>query len=460
MEEAPKPTYQDELEWCISQLETGLLRLNPTPKEAEETQCILGVLRSRKAPLLKKRQVMHRVFGDYQLKMAEERQKAAKAAMKSENTMQIQPGDALSSGSVVYQKQSSRSSAAPTSWFAPSDNSFQFDFVLSERTSEEMDGTVGEACAVDDSREWSPGNGPLGTLDFSTGTKKPEFAFNFVIPDVLPLPSVAADLGSEAAIEATTEVDPTSQNAMVTMPENAAFPKPDKSDAMGSTSKRDGEDPVREVSKSEAAQVAIMETKETKLTVTAGGSSKRKKKKKPPPSKVAHSDNVNGDSKLHGKGTSNQAEMCQSDDQMKREVDWCVEQLELGLKTRKSTPKQMDEALRAIKTLRSEKAVLAKKRQLMRALFGDYRTKIAEERQKQLKLMQAASKAARIAEVADDASRKSSRVFRKSAVMTRTNQRPAESFPPPPTPATSTGATETCSFVLTPSQEEFRFNFF
>lgn len=31
--QAPKPTFQDELEWCITQLETGLLRLNPTPKQ-------------------------------------------------------------------------------------------------------------------------------------------------------------------------------------------------------------------------------------------------------------------------------------------------------------------------------------------------------------------------------------------------------------------------------------------
>lgn len=51
-------------------------------------------------------------------------------------------------------------------------------------------------------------------------------------------------------------------------------------------------------------------------------------------------------------------------------------------------PDSVDEALRTIKTLCSEKAVLAKKRQVMRAMFGDYRKKMAEEKQKQLKLMQ------------------------------------------------------------------------
>lgn len=48
-----------------------------------------------------------------------------------------------------------------------------------------------------------------------------------------------------------------------------------------------------------------------------------------------------------------------------------------------------EEALRAIKTLRNDKAPLVKKRQVMRTLFGDYRKKMEEERCKQLKLMQA-----------------------------------------------------------------------
>lgn len=49
----------------------------------------------------------------------------------------------------------------------------------------------------------------------------------------------------------------------------------------------------------------------------------------------------------------------------------------------------VDEALRAIKTLCSDKAPLVKKRQLMRAMFGDYRKKMEEELCKELKLMEA-----------------------------------------------------------------------
>jgi len=48
----------------------------------------------------------------------------------------------------------------------------------------------------------------------------------------------------------------------------------------------------------------------------------------------------------------------------------------------------VEEALRAIKTLRNDKAPLVKKRQLMRAMFGDYRKKMEEELCKELKLME------------------------------------------------------------------------
>lgn len=47
-----------------------------------------------------------------------------------------------------------------------------------------------------------------------------------------------------------------------------------------------------------------------------------------------------------------------------------------------------EEASRALKTLRSSKAPLAKKRQLMRTMAGDYRKKMEEEKGKQFKLIQ------------------------------------------------------------------------
>ncbi|NWH69185.1 CH033 protein, partial [Geococcyx californianus] len=143
----------------------------------------------------------------------------------------------------------------------------------------------------------------------------------------------------------------------------------------------------------------------------------------------------------------------QSDDQLRKEVDWCVEQLELGLKTQKSTPKQAEEALRAIKTLRNDKAPLVKKRQVMRAVFGDYRKKMEAERCKELKLMEAAAKSARIVEMKGNA-HKNCRFFRRRSEASRTRQDSAGS--PPESPRTF----NTDSFKFTASQEEFHFNFF
>lgn len=47
-----------------------------------------------------------------------------------------------------------------------------------------------------------------------------------------------------------------------------------------------------------------------------------------------------------------------------------------------------EEASRALKTLRSSKAPLVKKRQVMRAMAGDYRKKMEDESKKQYKLIQ------------------------------------------------------------------------
>ncbi|KAL8175175.1 UNVERIFIED_CONTAM: hypothetical protein K2H54_015136 [Gekko kuhli] len=455
MEEAPRGTFQDELEWCISQLETGLLRLHPTPEQVEESQRVLRVLRSRKAPSVKKRQVMHRVFGDYRLKMAEERKRTTEAAVKPEK-VQIEPGDAFGSGSVVYRKQSGQPAEA-SSWFTPSDNSFQFGFDLPERAPEDTDGTTEEANGVVDTWEQLAGNIPStrevqqAMLHFPTGTQEPEFAFNFVIPDGLQ-PAPAADLSLEDVAEATAEKDALSRKAMKTL-DSSASPKPNRLDAGSGRDQRNEEDPSLEV-----AQEAVMEKKETTHKevniAAAGGSSKRRKRRKQP-SKVEPHKNVNEGSRLHVKAAPDQTEVCQQpEEQVKREVEWCVEQLELGLKTQKSTPKQRDEALRAIKTLRSEKAVLAKKRQIMRLMFGDYRKKMAEERRKQLKFMQAASKTARITEVPEDTRRKSSRVFRKSVEVAGKSQNSEDPL------LHFTGTANACSFRFTPSQEEFQFNFF
>ncbi|NXT55028.1 CH033 protein, partial [Pluvianellus socialis] len=194
---------------------------------------------------------------------------------------------------------------------------------------------------------------------------------------------------------------------------------------------------------------------------TADGAAQKKKKKKPKTSvnnKETEETDIKGRTKAEAnrcqnKDTSHQNEISQqSDDQLWKEVDWCVEQLELGLKTQKATPKQVEEALRAIKVLRNDKAPLAKKRQLMRSMFGDYRKKMEEEWCKELKLMETAVKSARVMEVKGNI-RKNCQFIRKCSRACRKSQGSAGS------PSESPRTLNIGIFKFTTSQEEFRFNF-
>lgn len=122
-------------------------------------------------------------------------------------------------------------------------------------------------------------------------------------------------------------------------------------------------------------------------------------------------------------------------EQLARELAWCVEQLELGLKTQKPTPKQKEQAVGAIRTLRSEKTPLPRKRQLMRSLFGDYRAQMDAEWQEALRALKAATRSARV-QLVDEAARK------KSGTVCR------------PRPAGRAQSTPDST------NQEFRFNFF
>ncbi|NWJ00355.1 CH033 protein, partial [Crypturellus undulatus] len=228
-----------------------------------------------------------------------------------------------------------------------------------------------------------------------------------------------------------------------------------------------GEDRDRFTSNSPVAglrgESAPGEEAATEKAAADGVAQKKKKKKKQKASsskKEKEEPEISRKTKAEASGcltkdASHQDETAQqSEDQLRKEVDWCVEQLELGLKTQKPTPKQAEEALRAIRTLRSDKAPLVKKRQVMRTLFGDYRRRMEEDWCQQLKLMQAAMKSARIVEVKEDVRRKSCQVVRKRSGACRKRQDSAES------PSTSPRTSNTNSFRFTSSQENFYFNFF
>ncbi|XP_036401387.1 UPF0488 protein C8orf33 homolog isoform X3 [Megalops cyprinoides] len=345
MEEAPWGTFQDELDWCIRQLETDLLIGNTNPRKVEETEHVLNVLQSQDTPFVRKRQVMHMVFGDYRQRMTEE-----------------------------------------------------------HKAQEDTDGAPSQT-AVQESGEAS--TVPMTGQDSG-------FVFNFQIPVENPAETetglTGATAGSAERVDAGDNASEKSQDS-----KQGPVPPSSKAKKKKKSSK-----------KKPAAEGAECQLKQPAVSASQGEAASPK-----------------GEAKELAKELS-------SEQQLVRELDWCIEQLELGLRTQKSTPKQMEEASRALKTLRSSKAPLVKKRQVMRAMFGDYRKKMEEDKAKQVKLIQAAVKSARVTAVSEPAKKP---VFHRRAEC-RTQPQPG-SQNQGETPGSSSD-----SFVFIPTQEEFCFNFF
>ena len=61
--------FEEELEWCIRQLELGLQQSKVTVQQKQESEQLIAKLRSSKTPLPRKRQLMRSTFGDYREKM-------------------------------------------------------------------------------------------------------------------------------------------------------------------------------------------------------------------------------------------------------------------------------------------------------------------------------------------------------------------------------------------------------
>ncbi|KAL9650439.1 hypothetical protein ABK040_004663 [Willaertia magna] len=60
--------------------------------------------------------------------------------------------------------------------------------------------------------------------------------------------------------------------------------------------------------------------------------------------------------------------------ELDNELNWCIYQLEFGIKSKEADEYQKQESKKALTTLKSKKTPNAQKRQLMRVIFGDYRT--------------------------------------------------------------------------------------
>ncbi|XP_069840293.1 UPF0488 protein C8orf33 homolog [Dendropsophus ebraccatus] len=548
MEEAPKGTFEDELEWCIQKLETGLLRHSPTPTQVAEAQRILQLLRSRKAPFVKKRRVMSQVFGNYRLKMAEER-RAQEQAANNPPEATIQQVTARDIQSVAYRKSSKDVQSGAGPCITRSSGDFTFNF-FPEQEHQDTEGRPEEAMEGHTNPQVSQ-EGRAVCLDGG-----PEFTFNFQMTDeacctsevsVTPL-STHDSLGDHSGRNHTTPaVAHVSLSQACSSSDNAARNSRDMADQTDKAVEENTAESPKKKKKKKSKNVSaqskveegrgitepgphqeeepkgLAEKKSKSKNVTAQAQSKvvedrgstepgphQEKEPKVAAKKKSKSKNVTAQAqskveegrgstepgphqekepkvaakkKSKSKNVTAQAQSKMEEgrgstepgphqeeepksgaEELRRELDWCVEQLEIGLQRQKSTAKQVEEALRAIKTLRSEKVPLVKKRQVMRVMFGDYRHKMEEERIKQLRLMQAAAKSAKMTEVTATARQNSSKVFRKS---NHTSSRSAA--PSLAAPADAQGSSDTTTgqspatlqgFTFTPSQEAFCFNFF
>lgn len=278
------------------------------------------------------------------------------------------------------------------------DNTFKFDFIAENLASTSLQDTTPppvEATAV------CKGEGSL------------EFAFNFQIPAVTP----------EHIKDTKTSPGP---------PEDS------------------------QTAPQEPAPLTTQETCIPSESLVQSKSKKKKKSgKKKPTASSKSQESASSSEGSHG----DKDPVVTAEQQLRRELDWCVEQLELGMKTQKGTPKQKEDASRALKILRSCKAPLAKKRQVMRAMTGDYRKKMEEEKQKQLKLIQSAMTSLQVKTVSG--SSKKCVFHRRAGIKEPLLNTGEENTQPTPAQASDQmqSSNKPSRFVFMPSTEEFKFNF-
>jgi len=197
-----------------------------------------------------------------------------------------------------------------------------------------------------------------------------------------------------------------------------------------------------------APEASLSQQNGSSSNTSASNVSKRKKKK------TGKNKDRNGNSKTELKDTAAEGERedaeLSTEEQLQRQLDWCIEQLELGMRSNKASPKQKEEASRALKTLSSSKAPLVKKRQVMRAMAGDYRKKMEEEKSRQHKLIQNETASAQLRAVSELP--KKSSFHRRAVIKSPASESTSDH-------SGSGASASDKNFVFTPSNDKFCFNF-
>lgn len=118
-------SLDDELEWCIAQLELGMLRPGASKTQKQQNQKNIQSLRGSKTPLPKKRQLMRSLFGDYRSKM---KSQPLPENFVTKEAVKVEPAkpELIETVGTYYRK----SVVKPSTVCNGSDCSFKFNFSI------------------------------------------------------------------------------------------------------------------------------------------------------------------------------------------------------------------------------------------------------------------------------------------------------------------------------------------
>ena len=143
--------------------------------------------------------------------------------------------------------------------------------------------------------------------------------------------------------------------------------------------------------KTQSDDVAMATASATNTLQDTSDSSKKKRKKRKKKVASSTSDTSTTDtSSTKVDGVSGEALGCSAahspnthlptkNGNFDRELDWCIAQLQIGMSRSDASKSQRSQNEKYVHILRSERTALPRKRQLMKNLFGDYRSRMMRE---------------------------------------------------------------------------------
>lgn len=226
--------------------------------------------------------------------------------------VQVQQSNGQAPDGVVYGKQSDQISEAKPKWFMSSDNSFRFDFTLSEidpeATGTSLEAVPGVSGAEQIQNRATKQENWNGALSFAASGQEPKFAFNFAIPDEdCPLvPSVPASQHTECTANHEVLGDSLPPES-AGMPQISALQKPELAQTVGSAPKEDRSHVTLKIPQPETAPGDETVTEKP----TADGAAQKKKKKKKQKTSVSKKETEETDINRKAKAEANK---CQNKD--------------------------------------------------------------------------------------------------------------------------------------------------